>query len=1083
LAQVALRADDPEQIGGYRLTGRLGAGGMGVVYLGAAEDGSLVAVKVLRPELADDPEFRRRFQREVSVLTQVKGVCTVRVIEADTESARPFMVTEFIDGPSLAEYVDKYGPLGADMLYGLATGLAEALTVIHSAGIVHRDLKPSNVILAEDGPKVIDFGIAQTLDATAVTKTGMMVGSAGFMAPEQVLGKPGPPADVFVWGVTIAYAATGESPFGGGPTEAVLYRVLHNEADVSAVPESIRPLVAAALAKDQQDRPTAQQLLDRLTSPSTMPATTIHAERVLDSPTQTVLALTWGTGPMPGAPSATRATGPIVSDRGLLRPARPGPDWPTPKPAAAGKGPVSRRRVSIGVAALAVAAAVVVVVVLLTGNSPKPGSLAANQSNQNTPAANTLPTYQGQQERGVFQTIDRVAASGDTIVTTGALTSDGVSRQQFFASSDGGASWHLATVQMPGGGQPPVGFVANRIAGGPNGWLAWGPQVIWTSQNGLTWTLAATHGIAPRLPGDQVFVLTNTAGGFVAGGQGQGSTGGHEGLIWVSRDGINWQRMTAAQAGLTVNGQAPQAISFAATHGSDTVISDGGTGVWLSTDGGSSWTPVTVPVDHGAKDTISGLSFDSSGLIAVRPGTTASGAPDGVAYFSPNGQTWQFSGLIDPSGGWTPGVVKGGNNGFVVTGTVVSQNVYVAYTSTGTGTTWHPTGPVGDTSGGPVPTAAAGPHGTAVVVGSTTGTKLGQQPVFLEANAAGTVRSVAISSIPGALIPEAAVNSTAVADGEQIAVGSADGYPAIWRRPLGASSWTLVSSLSLVSGSPGLASLSSVTHGSAGWLAAGTPGPVVFTSADGINWQPAGGNIQQDLAGVAAVATASGPSGYLIDGKLVAAGGVCVADDWFSTDLTSWTRAHTATQSTGSSQVLAVAAGPHGFVTAGSHNGRPAVWITSNGTLWTIDVLPVPTGASAGVLQEVAINGNSVVALGQQTTASGTLPLAELSTDGGRTWQQVQFVSAGPNTTVTALTAGPGGFTAAGQFGSAGQLGAAIWRSPDGTSWTQLAIGGLTGGGTHDITTLTPSGPAVTAIDSILSTQNQLYVTVPVPAH
>ncbi|MGH3254969.1 MAG: protein kinase domain-containing protein [Streptosporangiaceae bacterium] len=1091
---MPLRADDPEQIGGYRLTARLGAGGMGLVYLCEAPDGGLVAVKVLRPELADDPEFRRRFQREVSVLTKVKGVCTVRVIEADTESVVPYMVTEFINGPNLAEYVDRHGPLGADMLYGLATGLAEALTVIHAAGIVHRDLKPSNVILAADGPKVIDFGIAQTLDATAVTKTGMMVGSAGFMAPEQVLGKPGPLADVFVWGVTIGYAASGESPFGGGPTEAVLYRVLHNDPDISAVPESLRPLVTAALAKDERYRPSARQLLDRLTNPSAAPVTTVGAERQLDSPTQTVLALTWRTGPMSAPPPATRATEPIATDPGLLKPAAPGTDWPAPAPAAAAgpdpsspglaperKGPVSRRTVSVGVAVLAVAAAAILAVVLLTGHSGKSGS-AAGQSNQNTLSASTLPTYQGQQGRGVFQTIDRIAAWGKTIVTTGSLTSNGVARQQFFVSSDGGATWHLAPVQLPGGGEPPVGFVADRIAAGPTGWLAWGPQVIWTSQNGLSWTLAATHGIEPRLPSDQVFVLTSTSTGFVAGGQGKTSAGGNQGLVWVSHDGITWQRMTAAEVGMTLSGQPPQAISYAATRGNDTVISDGGSGVWLSTDGGSSWTTVSVPVDHGAKNTISGLSSDGSGLLAVRPGTTASGAPDGVAYFSPNGQTWQFSGLIDPAGGWTPGVVKGSNDGFVVTGTA-SQNIYVAYTSPGPGSTWHATGSLGDTSGGPVPTAAAGPHGVAIIVGATTGTKLSQQPVFLEADAAGTVRSVAISGIPGSLIPEAAVNSTAVADGEQVAVGSADGYPAIWRRALGTSSWTLVSPLSLVSGPSDLAALSSVTHGPAGWVAAGTPGPVIFTSANGITWQPAGGNIQQDLAGVAAVAIASGPSGYLIDGKLVGAGGVCVADDWFSTDLTSWTRAHTAIPSTGSSQVLAVAAGPHGFVTAGSHNGQPAIWTTANGTLWTTDVLPQPTGASGALLQQVAINGDIVVALGQQTTVTGTLPLAELSTDGGKTWQQVQFVSAGQNTTVTALTAGPGGFIAAGQFGNTGQQGAAIWRSPDGTSWTQLVINGLTGGGSHDITTVSPSGSAVTAIDSILSTQNQQYVTVPVPAH
>ena len=209
MARAPLRAGDPVRIGHYRLTARLGSGGMGVVYLGLGWEGSQVAVKVLRPELADDLDFRRRFRREVSALLRVRGVCTVRVIEADTESPRPFMVTEYAEGPSLAEYVDSYGQLGPDMVYGLATGLAEALTVIHAAGIVHRDLKPSNVILTDGGPKVIDFGVAQALDALPMTRTGMMVGSPGFMAPEQISGHPGQAADVFVWGVTVAYAPPG----------------------------------------------------------------------------------------------------------------------------------------------------------------------------------------------------------------------------------------------------------------------------------------------------------------------------------------------------------------------------------------------------------------------------------------------------------------------------------------------------------------------------------------------------------------------------------------------------------------------------------------------------------------------------------------------------------------------------------------------------------------------------------------------------------------------------------------------------------------------------------------------------------
>ena len=232
---------------------------MGVVYLGIGWDGTPVAVKVLRPELTDDPEFRRRFRREVSALMRVRGLCTVRVIEADTESPQPFMVTEYAAGPSLAEYIDAHGLIGPDMLYGLATGLAEALTVIHAAGIVHRDFKPSNVILTEAGPKVIDFGIAQALDATSMTQTGMMVGSAGFMAPEQITGRPGPAADVFVWGVTVAYAATGQPPFGSGDTHAVLYQVMYGDPDIAGVPDSLRSLVAAALTKDPDRRPTAGQ--------------------------------------------------------------------------------------------------------------------------------------------------------------------------------------------------------------------------------------------------------------------------------------------------------------------------------------------------------------------------------------------------------------------------------------------------------------------------------------------------------------------------------------------------------------------------------------------------------------------------------------------------------------------------------------------------------------------------------------------------------------------------------------------------------------------------------------------------------
>ncbi len=347
MARAPLRPDDPTRIGHYRLTARLGSGGMGVVYLGVAWDGSQVAIKVLRPELAGDQEFRRRFGREVAALVRVKGACTVRVIEADSQSSTPFVVTEYAQGPSLSEHIDKHGSADPGMLYGLATGLAEALTVIHAAGIMHRDLKPSNIILTDAGPKVIDFGIARGQDTTGMTKTGMMVGSMGFMAPEQISGHPGPAADIFAWGVTVAYAATGRSPFGAGNAHSILYRIMYGDPEIAAVPDSLRPLVEAALGKDPQSRPTAQQLLDRLTSASR------PAERGADAPTQVI---SMPTPPPPEPPTAEPPTAepPTAEAPTSETPAPEAAPPVAPAPDAPGitKIPVGRRVATIAASAI-----------------------------------------------------------------------------------------------------------------------------------------------------------------------------------------------------------------------------------------------------------------------------------------------------------------------------------------------------------------------------------------------------------------------------------------------------------------------------------------------------------------------------------------------------------------------------------------------------------------------------------------------------------------------------------------------------------------------------------------------------------
>ena len=708
-----------------------------------------------------------------------------------------------------------------------------------------------------------------------------------------------------------------------------------------------------------------------------------------------------------------------------------------------------RRVATIVLPTAVVATVAAVAIALLTGSGPRPGHATASKAPpraEGKPAPRTVGIYSGQQQRGVFQQIDSLAGYGDTIVTTGYQSSDGQVRQQFFVSENGGSSWRLASVQAAGGGQPSLGHAATLIARGPAGWLAVGPQAIWTSKDGQTWMLAAVHGITQG----RVRALTATADGFLAGGAVAAPGGGTRGAVWLSRDGMSWQQLTAAHLGR-------QDVSAAASHGPDTLISTG-VAVWLSTDGGSSWTQVTVPAGHGAAGGIMGLGSDAAGLLVVRPGSTA-GA---VAYFSQNGTDWQYAGTIDPSGGWRPTAVKGSSGGFAVTGQTAAGAI-VAYTSTGTGAAWKPTGSLGTES---TLTSAVAADGTVMAAGSTAASETGQQGVLLEANRTGSVQSVPLSGIPGAVVPELAMNAVAAAGDVQVAVGSADGYPAIWRRQ-GAGSWMLVSSSALTSGQDHLAALTGVTRGPKGWLAVGAPGAVAFTSADGVTWQPAAGNIAQDLAGVSSAAIAAGPDGYVI------AGGS--AGLWWSPDLTSWSRA----SGMNGGQLHAVAADAHGFVAAGSRNGKPAAWMTSNGQSWTASVVPLPAGASSAVLQQVAVRGSRMAALGQATVDGDVVPFAVLSVDGGANWVQVPFAAPGPDTTFTALIASSSGFTAVGEYGPAGQAAPAAWTSANGAAWARTQLNGLTGA--YRITALAPAGPAATAIGSIATQLSQGAFVVGVP--
>ncbi|MFI5980084.1 serine/threonine-protein kinase [Streptomyces sp. NPDC051555] len=262
-APAGLSADDPHEIGGYRLHARLGSGGMGVVYLAYTPGGRPVALKAVRREFAADPEFRERFAQEVASARRIHGLFTAQVVDSGADDRTPWLATAYVPGPSLHQVVRRHGPLPVRTVLLLVAGIAEALQAIHEVGVVHRDLKPANVLIAGDGPRVIDFGIARAADAAALTGTGLRIGTAAFMAPEQALGlQVTPAADVFALGTLIGYVAGGAPPFGNGPESSALYRVVHEHPDLSHVPVDLHALVSWCLAKRPEDRPSTTELIE-----------------------------------------------------------------------------------------------------------------------------------------------------------------------------------------------------------------------------------------------------------------------------------------------------------------------------------------------------------------------------------------------------------------------------------------------------------------------------------------------------------------------------------------------------------------------------------------------------------------------------------------------------------------------------------------------------------------------------------------------------------------------------------------------------------------------------------------------------
>jgi outer membrane protein assembly factor BamB len=392
-----LQPGDPRVAGQFRLRARLGAGGMGRVFLGYSPAGRAVAVKICHPEFAADPEFVQRFALEVAAARAVNGLYTAQVIDAGPDDSPPWLATSYVPGPSLLDAVARYGPLPEPAGWRLAAGLAEALAAVHARGLVHRDLKPTNVLLAADGPRVIDFGVARALDGTALTATGVTFGTPSYMSPEQAQGRPiGPASDVFALGSTLCFAAAGSPPFGAGEPPAVLDRVVRAAPVLDAVPGDLRGLIGACLAKDPADRPDLPQILRACQARAPQPgeagygsasfwpaqvAAVIAAHQAgpdgvaparepAGEPTSGA-GRRAGLGPLPPAPARPGPVRPGLVRPGPERsgPERSGPERSGPLPRA-----VSRRRALAGLAAVPAAGLGAAVWTLTRSGSGKPAA-------------------------------------------------------------------------------------------------------------------------------------------------------------------------------------------------------------------------------------------------------------------------------------------------------------------------------------------------------------------------------------------------------------------------------------------------------------------------------------------------------------------------------------------------------------------------------------------------------------------------------------------------------------------------------------------------------------------------------------
>jgi hypothetical protein len=820
--------------------------------------------------------------------------------------------------------------------------------------------------------------------------------------------------------------------------------------------------------------------------------------------------------PRPGPP---RRAGPrhTIGDRdsldgqrghGTLRRLRYAEDQPA-EPGLAiqlGKGIMAAMRTrnwvtSVAIPILAAIAVGIAVAVVVGANGKSTGSAPPPLAAGFPPARPAAADFTGTAAlagRGVAAPLAQVASFGGTIVAVGEQTGTRIPRARFFVSADNGRTWQLGTVQaQKAGGDPPPGQAASLVAGGPRGWVAVGPAAVWISPNARGWLLEPR---LPQLGGDRVTTLTAAGSGFLAAGTNipGGNAAKASPVVWLSANGTTWQRLGAAQLGLAAGTGPVLGITSAAANGNVIVLAGTvagattGSGAWRSTDGGATWSAVTVPAGVGVSAAIAGLAPLQRGFIAVRP-AEAGGIARAAVYVSADGAAWRRSATLSTADGapLALGPVSGGSNGAVVTGH--ARGLDIAFLSPD-GVTWTGTDPVGSTATEEISGVALTPAGQAIVVGATAGDAAEQLPVLTLIGATGGPDKIGLRALPGATIPQLAVNAIAASGATQVAAGGADGLPALWVSADGGSTWARAAgSTPAVLTRPGAEQLTAVAHGAAGWLAVGggtsTPPrhPVVVGSADGRTWVALDGSAAFTGPGpMVTAAVTAGPSGYVIVGRQQA-GGRTVAAAWQATGLTGWQRAADARpgalDGAGDRQMNAVTATPAGFTAVGSAGTRPAAWVSATGRTWSLVTLPLPGSAVRAGLAYVAASANRVAAAGTEVTAAGQrLPFAAVSADGGLTWTETTLpapraaaasAASAANTggrAVTALAAAGGGFTATGTYGGPGNEDVMLWTLPAGvapsTAWTPAAPdgSGLAGPGTHAITALTQAGSTLTGV-------------------